>query len=76
MAARNNHPSEGRPARLKLHATHSVLRKISIALRVRIGPSMDEHEPYIIIDDVTPEEVLIIAEILGTQEHGIRCGGR
>ncbi len=53
----------GPPARLKLHAKHSVLRKISTALRVRIDPSMDEFGPYIVIDDVTSAEILIIAQI-------------
>ncbi|MEP4986172.1 MAG: hypothetical protein ABJV68_00500 [Paracoccaceae bacterium] len=53
----------GPPPRLKLHAKHSVLRKISTALRVRIELSMDEFGPYIVIDDVTPAEILIIAQI-------------
>lgn len=53
----------GPPARLKLHAKHSVLRKISTALRVRIDPSMDKFGPYIVIDDVTSAEILIIAQI-------------
>jgi len=65
MAASDNERNGGRSARLKLHASHSVLRKISIALRVRISPSMDIHGPYIIIDDVTPEEVMVIARVLG-----------
>ncbi len=51
------------PARLKLHAKHSVLRKISTALRVRISPSMNVLGPYIVIDDVTSAEILIIAKI-------------
>jgi hypothetical protein len=54
----------GLPARLKLHARHSVLRKVSTALRVRINPSMDELGPYVVIDDVSSAEVLIIAQIL------------
>ena len=53
----------GPPPRLKLHAKHSVLRKISTALRVRIELSMDEFGPYIVIGDVTPAEILIIAQI-------------
>jgi len=53
----------GPPPRLKLHAKHSVLRKISTALRVRIELSMDEFGPYIVIDDVTSAEILIIAQI-------------
>jgi|3_EtaG_2_1085321.scaffolds.fasta_scaffold20190_2 hypothetical protein len=56
--------SGGLPARLKLHARHSVLRKVSTALRVRINPSMDELGPYVVIDDVTSADVLIIAQIL------------
>lgn len=58
-----NRAGSGPPARLKLHAKHSVLRKISTALRVRINPSMDELGPYIVIDDVTSAEMLIIAQI-------------
>lgn len=58
-----NRAGGGLPARLKLHAKHSVLRKISKALRVRINPSMDKLGPYIVIDDVTSAEILIIAQI-------------
>lgn len=58
-----NRVGGGLPARLKLHAKHLVLRKISTALRVRINPSMDERGPYIVIDDVTSAEMLIIAQI-------------
>ena len=54
----------GQPARLQLYARHSVLRKISTALRVRISPSMDRLGPYIVVDDVTSAEVLIVAQIL------------
>lgn len=53
----------GPPARLKLYAKHSVLRKISKTLRVRINPSMDTLGPYIVIDDVTSAEILTIAQI-------------
>lgn len=65
MATRDDDLSRRLPARLKLHARHSVLRKMSTALRVRISPSMDIHGSYIVIDDVTPEEVSVIAQILG-----------
>ena len=58
-----NRAGGGLPARLKLHAKHLVLRKISTTLRVRINPSMDEFGPYIVIDDVTSAEILIIAQI-------------
>ncbi|MEM5544981.1 hypothetical protein WNY61_19815 [Sulfitobacter sp. AS92] len=58
-----NRAGDGPPARLKLHAKHLVLRKISKALRVRINPSMDELGPYIVIDNVTSAEILIIAQI-------------
>jgi len=58
-----NRAGGGPPARLKLHAKHSVLRKISTALRVRINPSMDKLGPYIVIDDVTSAEILIIAQL-------------
>lgn len=54
----------GTPSHLTLHGPHSVLRKISRALRVRIDPGSDIHGPYVAIDDVTPAEVMIIAEIL------------
>lgn len=65
IAARNNDRSGELPPRMKLHTAHLVLRKISIALRVRISPSMGTHGPYVAIDDVAPEEVLAIARILG-----------
>ena len=58
-----NRAGGGPPARLKLHAKHSVLRKILKALRVRINPSMDKLGPYIVIDDVTSAEILTIAQI-------------
>ena len=54
----------GTPSRLTLHGPHSVLRKISRALRVRIDPGLDVHGPCVVIDDVTPAEVMFIAEIL------------
>lgn len=54
----------GAPLRLTLHGPHSVLRKVSKALRVRINPFIDEHGPYVVIEKVTPEEVMIIAQIL------------
>ncbi len=58
-----NRAGGGLPARLKLHAKHLVLRKISTALRVRINPSVDELGPYVVIDDVTSAEILMIAQI-------------
>lgn len=60
-----SHKSSGdMPSRLTLHGPHAVLRKISRALRVRIDPGLDVHGPYVVIDDVTPAEVAIIAQIL------------
>lgn len=65
VVSKASHKSSGdMPSRLTLHGTHAVLRKISRALRVRIDPGLDIHGPYVVIDDVTPDEVMIIAEIL------------
>lgn len=61
--------SSGPPTLLKLHASHTVLKKISTALRVRIDPSMDKLGPFIVIDNVTSAEVLIIAQILEEERH-------
>jgi len=54
----------GPPTVLKLHASHTVLKKISTALRVRIELSMDKFGPYVVIDGVTSAEVLVISQIL------------
>ena len=37
--------------------------------RVRIDPSMDKLGPFVVIDDVTSAEVLIIAQILEEERH-------
>jgi hypothetical protein len=55
---------DGMPSRLTLHGPHSVLRKVSKALRVRINPSLNKKGPYIVIEEVTSKEVTIIAQIL------------
>lgn len=60
--------SSGPPTVLKLHASHTVLKKISTALRVRIDPSMDKLGPYVVIDDVTSAEVLVISQILAAEQ--------
>ncbi|MFG6581447.1 hypothetical protein ACGYK1_18850 [Sulfitobacter sp. 1A13191] len=56
------------PTVLKLHASHTVLKKISTALRVRIELSMDKLGPYVVIDDVTSAEVLVISQILEAEQ--------
>jgi hypothetical protein len=61
--------SSGPPTLLKLHASHTVLKKISTALRVRIDPSMDKLGPYIVINDVTSAEVLVIAQIFEAEQR-------
>ena len=58
----------GPPAVLKLHASHTVLKKISTALRVRIELSMDKLGPYVVIDDVTSAEMLVISQILEAEQ--------
>lgn len=58
----------GPPTVLKLHASHTVLKKISTALRVRIELSMDELGPYVVIDGVTSAEVLVISQILEAEQ--------
>ena len=65
VESKASHKSSGdMPSRLTLHGPHAVLRKISRALRIRINPGLDIHGPYVVIDDVTPAEVMLIAEIL------------
>ena len=65
MESKATHKSSGDiPSRLTLHGPHAVLRKISRALRVRIDPGLDVHGPYVVIENVTPAEVMIIAVIL------------
>lgn len=56
------------PTVLKLHASHTVLKKISTALRVRIDLSMDKLGPYVVVDDVTSAEVLVISQILEAEQ--------
>lgn len=51
-------------ARLTVHASHTVLRKVSTVLRVRIDPGLVVHGPCVVIDDVTPAELMIVAQIL------------
>ncbi|MCF7779349.1 hypothetical protein GLP59_17215 [Sulfitobacter sp. M220] len=59
----------GPPTVLKLHASYTVLKKISTALRVRIDPSMDELGEYIVVNDVTSAEVLVISQILEAEQR-------
>lgn len=54
----------GMPLRVTLHGPHSVLCKLSKALRVRINPSFNKQGPYIVVEEVTAREVMILAQIL------------
>ncbi len=52
------------PLHLTLHGLNLSLRKISKALQVRINPSLDLRGPNVAIHDLTPSDVLIIAQVL------------